>query len=90
LVMTCYPHFLPPPGGWLSMDVTKQQCSKNTVKTRAFRRFVEVCGRCWMMKWWPGRELNPRHADFQSAALPTELPGRAEPRIRHRLNEIVN
>jgi len=26
-------------------------------------------------KWWPGRELNPRHADFQSAALPTELPG---------------
>src|SRR5690349_8037692 len=25
---------------------------------------------------WPGRELNPRHADFQSAALPTELPGR--------------
>src|SRR5882672_7018499 len=27
------------------------------------------------VKWWPGRELNPRHADFQSAALPTELPG---------------
>ncbi len=23
---------------------------------------------------WLGRELNPRHADFQSAALPTELP----------------
>ena len=30
------------------------------------------------MKWWPGRELNPRHADFQSAALPTELPGHPE------------
>src|ERR1019366_10475086 len=27
------------------------------------------------LNWWPGRELNPRHADFQSAALPTELPG---------------
>src|SRR5436190_22348793 len=27
-------------------------------------------------KWWPGTELNRRHADFQSAALPTELPGR--------------
>src|SRR6266480_247409 len=26
---------------------------------------------------WPGAELNRRHADFQSAALPTELPGRA-------------
>ena len=25
--------------------------------------------------WWPGVELNHRHADFQSAALPTELPG---------------
>ncbi len=26
---------------------------------------------------WPGAESNCRHADFQSAALPTELPGRA-------------
>src|ERR1041385_2443410 len=24
---------------------------------------------------WPGAESNRRHADFQSAALPTELPG---------------
>src|SRR5690606_27506981 len=28
-------------------------------------------------KWWPGRESNPRHGDFQSPALPTELPGHA-------------
>ena len=27
--------------------------------------------------WCPGAELNHRHADFQSAALPTELPGQA-------------
>ncbi len=26
-------------------------------------------------EWWPGAESNCRHADFQSAALPTELPG---------------
>src|SRR5690242_18112405 len=26
-------------------------------------------------EWCPGAELNHRHADFQSAALPTELPG---------------
>ena len=25
--------------------------------------------------WWPEVELNHRHADFQSAALPTELSG---------------
>src|SRR5215471_7032345 len=28
-------------------------------------------------KWCPGAELNHRHTDFQSVALPTELPGRA-------------
>ena len=26
-------------------------------------------------KWCPGRDSNPRHCDFQSHALPTELPG---------------
>src|SRR5262245_5999652 len=25
-------------------------------------------------KWWTGGELNSRHRDFQSRALPTELP----------------
>jgi hypothetical protein len=34
---------------------------------------------------WPGRELNPRHADFQSAALPTELPGRRVGKLVSRL-----
>ena len=29
-----------------------------------------------MKKWWPGTESNCRHEDFQSTALPTELPGR--------------
>ena len=25
--------------------------------------------------WWPRTELNRRHEDFQSSALPAELPG---------------
>lgn len=28
----------------------------------------------WQKKWWLGTGSNRRHADFQSAALPTELP----------------
>src|SRR5437764_15266138 len=36
--------------------------------------FPEIC------VWWPRAESNHRHADFQSAALPTELLGR-EPGI---------
>src|SRR5437763_9129107 len=28
-----------------------------------------------LKEWCPGTELNRRHEDFQSSALPTELPG---------------
>ncbi len=31
--------------------------------------------RCQKGQWCPGAELNHRHTDFQSVALPTELPG---------------
>ncbi len=31
------------------------------------------------VRWCPGTELNRRHRDFQSRALPTELPGHREP-----------
>ena len=30
----------------------------------------------WRLEWCPGAESNHRHCDFQSHALPTELPGR--------------
>ena len=29
-------------------------------------------------QWWPETDLNRRHGDFQSPALPTELPGRVQ------------
>src|SRR6187549_2496451 len=32
------------------------------------------------LKWWPGTESNHRHADLQSAALPTELTVPSAPR----------
>ncbi len=31
---------------------------------------IQIC----RLKWWLGAELNRRHKDFQSSALPTELP----------------
>src|SRR6195952_3059107 len=44
--------------------------------------------RCWAyraLEWiCPGAESNHRHCDFQSHALPTELPGRRPRRSRPR------
>ena len=49
---------------------------------RAYRHefgTVAGIGFCKLLKyWWPRAELNHRHTDFQSAALPTELLGRPE------------
>src|SRR5882757_6184174 len=66
------------------MDLIGRQWYKNVGKNAVFRRLVEVSGRHWTLIWWPGRELNPRHADFQSAALPTELPGLSKSRVLNR------
>src|SRR5271163_3933646 len=73
------------------MDLTGSKWQQKNGENAVFRRFMEICGSLWMMKWWPGRELNPRHADFQSAALPTELPGLSEERrIKQARGALVN
>jgi hypothetical protein len=42
----------------------------------AERVFLQNLLELWKICWCPGAELNHRHTDFQSVALPTELPGR--------------
>ena len=37
-----------------------------------------ISRRCLIFKWCPGTESNRRHEDFQSSALPTELPGQKD------------
>jgi hypothetical protein len=36
-------------------------------------------------KVWPGTESNCRHEDFQSSALPTELPGQVVWKLKYCL-----
>ena len=43
------------------------------------RRASKYCPECEYKDWCPGAGSNHRHRDFQSRALPTELPGRREP-----------
>ena len=39
------------------------------------KRYKEIMNLIFK-KWCPGADSNHRHEDFQSSALPTELPGR--------------
>ena len=47
-----------------------------TQKLRSRWLAPDVTGAKSLKSWCPGADSNHRHADFQSAALPTELPGR--------------
>ena len=48
---------------------------KKPAKRSVYAGFCVLQSNSEVINWWPGAESNCRHADFQSAALPTELPG---------------
>ena len=53
---------------------TENLKQKNTQVFRVFSIHKSLYINELKQKWWLGRGSNPRHKDFQSFALPTELP----------------
>ena len=55
-----------------SRSASTRSCGRFRCETRQQKSAPE--GSAFACTWWSEGDLNPRHADFQSAALPTELP----------------
>ena len=51
-------------------------CNVNSMPILKLNMTPKLFVKSNLQKWWLGRELNPRHKDFQSSALPTELSRR--------------
>src|SRR5690242_21621264 len=59
------------------LPANRAQKAHLTPHRRSGSRVVrQVASESAKTKWCPGAESNHRHHDFQSCALPTELPGR--------------
>ena len=56
-----------------SLNIRKTQ--PVAAKKMGFRLKLILRRDCSMPRMWPERDLNSRHKDFQSSALPTELSG---------------
>ena len=75
--------------GPCSRSRTAPRSGSRRPKNCAPRRWVSTAGRKAWEIWWPGRESNSRHGDFQSPALPTELPGRMQEKA-HPLHFLIS
>ena len=65
---------------WLSAEDRGEQRTRTPRIIWDFRHIAaDNGGRLPMGSWCPGAGSNHRHCDFQSHALPTELPGRSQP-----------
>src|SRR5207245_4309887 len=67
--------FVLPVSGHAVLDATRAVPRRGTAGDNEAKRQDALFANSLCRKW-PGAESNCRHADFQSAALPTELPGR--------------
>src|SRR4029078_2510269 len=58
------------------LPANRAQKAHPTPHRRSSRVVRQVASESAETKWCPGAESNHRHHDFQSCALPSELPGR--------------
>ena len=59
---------------WLYSITISSSYTGKEYEVRIIRK-IKKFNKLFFIKWCPGEELNHRHSDFQSLALPTELPG---------------
>ena len=57
--------------GWITAGHFNK---KHALSRKDWLSYWQITLSCWII-WWPGTESNCRYEDFQSSALPTELPG---------------
>ena len=61
--------------GFSAADTAAETANTEARANRLVKTFLmNTIRNCGSLKWWLGAELNRRHKDFQSSALPTELP----------------
>ncbi len=76
------------------MDSNHRTRKRTDLQSAAFGHFANPPYSCYARSgnrqtWWLGTESNRRHEDFQSSALPTELPSHKMLSLNIQLHEMV-